>query len=56
VWELGEFVATRIAPHKTADSLSDIANPALSTTVGQAVFVAGWLAVGVWLLRRGRRA
>jgi hypothetical protein len=55
VWELGEFVATLIAPHQTADSLSDIANPALSTWVGQAAFAAAWLTVGVWLLRRGRR-
>jgi hypothetical protein len=56
VWELGEFVATRIAPHRTADSLSDLANPALSTLVGQAVFATVWLAVGVWLLRRGSRS
>ena len=56
VWELGEFIVTRIAPHKTADSLSDIANPALSTSAGQAAFVAAWLAVGVWLLRRGSRS
>lgn len=54
VWELGEFIATRIAPHQTADSMSDIANPALSTAVGQIAFAIVWLAAGVWLLRRGR--
>lgn len=53
VWELGEFIAGLLAPHRAAQALSDLADPALSTVWGKAVFVVAWVAAGVWLLRRG---
>jgi len=53
VWELGEFIAGLLAPHQASQALSDLADPALSTLWGKGVFVVVWMAVGLWLLRRG---
>lgn len=55
VWELGEFIAGLLAPRAPSEALSDLWNPFLSTFAGKAAFVIVWLALGVWLLRRGGR-
>lgn len=59
LWELFAFILSLVAPRAPAPALSDLLDPMLADRLGQAVFAALWVALGIWLLRRvghgGRR-
>lgn len=56
LWELFAFILSLVAPEAPAPALSDLLNPLLADRLGQVVFAALWMALGVWLVRRvGRR-
>ena len=57
LWEVAEVLYGGVAPGGRAahPALSDLLDPALDTVVGQTAFVVLWLAVGVFLVRRGSR-
>lgn len=54
LWELGQFIAGRMHPDRPAYALSDLIDPLLAGAVGQAVFAAVWIALGIFLVSRGR--
>lgn len=53
VWELIQFILGLVDPQDTWFALSDLLNPAVATVPGRILFIVGWSALGVWLLRRG---
>jgi hypothetical protein len=53
IWELIQFILGLVQPDATWFALSDLLNPAVATVPGKILFIAVWLAGGVWLLRRG---
>lgn len=55
VWELAQFIIGEIDPAQPGHALSDLVDPMLATALGRVVFIAAWLACGVFLLRRGSR-
>jgi hypothetical protein len=58
VWELVSFVLGRMLPPAAArqhPAISDLLDPALDQLWFRAIFVAGWLALGLALITRGRR-
>lgn len=57
LWELSQvLLGTYLEGGRTAfPALSDLVDPLLDDLPGRIVFVAGWLAAGVFLLRRGER-
>lgn len=55
IWELAQFILGLVDPRATWFALSDLLNPAVATVPGRILFVVGWLALGLWLLRRGGR-
>ena len=56
-WELTSFVFGRVLPEQKAQhpAISDLIDPALDQFWFRALFVAGWIALGVALLGRGGR-
>lgn len=52
LWELGQFLAGKLRPSEPAFALSDLVDPLLAWGVGQWLFAAGWIGLGVFLLRR----
>ncbi|MCB1273227.1 MAG: hypothetical protein KDB25_02365 [Leucobacter sp.] len=54
LWELGEFIVGRVRPSEPAFALSDLADPALASPIGQALFVALWILGGWYLVSRAR--
>jgi hypothetical protein len=55
VWELIQFILGLVEPDAAWFSLSDLLNPVVDGVPGRVVFIALWVAGGVWLLRRGGR-
>lgn len=55
IWELIQFILGLVQPQAAWFSLSDLLNPTVASIPGRIAFIAGWLALGVWLLRRGGR-
>lgn len=55
LWELGQFIASRLHPERPAYALSDLLDPLMAGVPGQAVFVIAWTALGAFLMLRGRR-
>lgn len=57
LWELLQVTLGRILPGGRASypALSDLLDPLVSPPVGQTLFALGWIALGVFLTRRGRR-
>ena len=57
-WELASFVLERVYPgQKSAHpAISDLLDPALDVTWGRALFIAGWLLLGLLLLVPRRRS
>lgn len=57
LWELTSFVLGRVLPEQKAEhpAISDLLDPALDQLWMRALFVIGWLALGVGLLLRGGR-
>ncbi|MGB3413514.1 MAG: hypothetical protein WBA28_02230 [Microbacteriaceae bacterium] len=53
LWEASSYLAGRWFNFNEMPSISDLLDPALNTALGKIVFLALWLAIGVWLLRRG---
>ena len=53
VWELIQFILGLVEPDAAWFSLSDLLNPLVDGVPGRVVFIALWVAGGVWLLRRG---
>ena len=56
-WELTSFVFGRVLPEQKAQhpAISDLIDPALDQFWFRALFVVGWIALGIALLRRGGR-
>ena len=56
-WELTSFVFGRIVPEQKAQhpAISDLIDPALDQFWFRALFVVGWIALGIALLGRGGR-
>ncbi len=56
-WELTSFVLGRILPEQKAQhpAISDLIDPALDQFWFRALFVVGWIALGIALLGRGGR-
>ena len=56
-WELTSFVLGRVAPEQKAQhpAISDLLDPALDQFRFRALFVVGWIALGIALLGRGGR-
>lgn len=54
LWELGEFIAGRVAPTEASFALSDLVDPLLAGWPGRTSFVALWIAAGVFLVTRRR--
>jgi hypothetical protein len=52
LWELFAFILSLVAPRAPAPALSDLLDPMLADRLGQAVFAALWVALGIWLMRR----
>lgn len=57
LWELTSFVLGRLLPEQKAQhpAISDLLDPALDRFWFRALFVIGWLALGLALLSRGGR-
>jgi hypothetical protein len=57
LWELTSFVLQRVWPQQKDQhpAISDLLDPALDQLWFRALFVAGWLALGIALLARGGR-
>jgi len=57
LWELTSFVLGRMLPEQKAQhpAISDLIDPALDQFWFRAVFVVGWIALGIALLARGGR-
>jgi hypothetical protein len=57
LWELTSFVLQRVQPQQKAQhpAISDLLDPALDQLWFRALFVAGWIALGIALLARGGR-
>lgn len=55
LWELLQVTRGRTLPggREAYPALSDLLDPLLSPPVGQTLFAVGWLALGVFLVRRG---
>ncbi|WES63617.1 hypothetical protein P0L94_14240 [Microbacter sp. GSS18] len=55
LWELLQVTRGRTLPGGRAayPALSDLLDPLMTPPVGQAIFAVGWLAVGIFLVRRG---
>lgn len=56
LWELAQFILGRIHPADPSFALSDLIDPMLDASPGRILFVVLWLAVGIFLLRRGGRS
>jgi hypothetical protein len=56
LWELAQFVLARVAPDLQWFALSDLVDPLVATVPGRILFITAWVACGVFLLGRGRRA
>ncbi|MFD6698094.1 MULTISPECIES: hypothetical protein [unclassified Microbacterium] len=55
LWELVQFILSRIHPDAPSSALSDLMDPLLDGAPGRILFAAVWLAGGVFLLRAGAR-
>ena len=55
LWELAQFILSRIHPDAPSYALSDLLDPLLDGVPGRILFTAAWLAGGLFLLRRGPR-
>lgn len=57
IWELIEFILGGLGPQERVmfPALSDLLDPIVTPGLGQAVFAAGWLAIGIFLVVRGGR-
>jgi hypothetical protein len=57
LWELTSFVLARVLPEQKAQhpAISDLLDPALDQFWFRALFVVGWMALGLALLSRGAR-
>ena len=57
IWELIEFILGGLSPQARVmfPALSDMLDPIVTPGLGQAVFAAAWLAIGIFLVMRRRR-
>ncbi len=55
LWELLQFILGRVEPRLQWFALSDLVDPLVSSIPGRVLFIAAWVAAGVFLVRRGRR-
>lgn len=55
LWELAEFIVGRVHPSNPSWALSDLLDPLVATRPGQIAFAAAWVALGGFLVTRGRR-